>query len=398
MAARRTGRLCTPGCRFSFPEESVPSERRAVSLLSPAVMGPYTLPNRVLMAPMTRSRAGAGNVPTQLMAEYYEQRASAGLIITEATQVSPQGVGYPGTPGIHTAAQVEGWRRVVDAVHARGGRIFLQLWHVGRVSHPSMQPAGALPVAPSAIAPPGRHYTSAGPQPFVTPRALDREEIPGVVEQFAQAAERARAAGFDGVELHGANGYLIDQFLCDGTNHRTDEYGGSVLNRIRFLRDLTAAVSDVWGSSRVGVRISPLSTELGMSDSDPEATFSAVARSMDDFGIAYLHVVESITEHPPRITPLIRKAFRGPLVVNGGYDGAAANRAIQRGEADLVSFATTFLANPDLPERLRLGAPLNEAVRATFYGGDQRGYTDYPRLSELPATVPEQVGQRPGVS
>ncbi|HEX5869835.1 MAG TPA: alkene reductase [Longimicrobium sp.] len=367
------------------------------NLFTPFRLGPYELRNRLVMAPMTRSRAGEGNVPTGLMAEYYAQRAGAGLIVTEGSQVSPQGVGYPDTPGIHTDAQVEGWRRVTDAVHAKGSRIFLQLWHVGRVSHPSMQPGGALPVAPSAIGAPGELYTGQGMKPFVTPRALETDEIAGVVQQYAEGARRAFLAGFDGVELHGANGYLIDQFLRDGTNHRTDRYGGSVENRVRFLEEVTAAVVDVWGGERVGVRLSPMGLVNGMSDTDPVATFGYAAYALNRFNLAYLHVSETIgaqerrsadgsfvvlgrAGEAPRVSPVLRAIFRGPFIANGGYGGETGNAAIAERQADLVAFGTPFLANPDLPERLRNGAPLNQPDRATFYGGDAHGYTDYPAL------------------
>ncbi|HEU4883637.1 MAG TPA: alkene reductase [Longimicrobium sp.] len=367
------------------------------NLFTPFQLGPYELANRVVMAPMTRSRAGEGNVPTELMAEYYAQRAGAGLIVSEGSQVSPQGVGYPDTPGIHTDAQVEGWRRVTDAVHAKGGRIFLQLWHVGRVSHPSLQPGGALPVAPSAIGAPGELYTGQGMKPFVTPHALETDEIAGVVQQFADGARRAFLAGFDGVELHGANGYLIDQFLRDGTNHRTDRYGGSVENRVRFLEEVTAAVVEVWGGERVGVRLSPMGLVNGMSDTDPVATFGYAAHALNRFNLAYLHVSETIgaqerrsadgsfvvlgrAGEAPRVSPVLKAIFRGPFIANGGYGGETGNAAIAERQADLVAFGTPFLANPDLPERLKAGAPLNEPDRATFYGGDARGYTDYPAL------------------
>ena len=355
----------------------------AFDLFSPFQLGALLLPNRIVMAPMTRSRAGDGNVPTALNAAYYQQRAAAGLIVTEATQVSPQGVGYPGTPGIHTDAQVEGWRRVTDAVHRAGGRIFLQLWHVGRISHPSLQPDGALPVAPSAVAAAGEAFTASGPQAFVVPRALETDEIAGVVAQFADGARHALAAGFDGVEIHGANGYLIDQFLRAGTNQRTDRYGGSVANRARFLLEVTEAVAGVWGAGHVGVRLSPWSDFNDMRDSDPPATFGHAARVLARFGLAYLHVVEPVAGLPAGAAPLapeFKAAFGGPLMVNGGYTRPVAEAALARGEADLVSFAASFLANPDLPARLARGAPLNAPDPATFYGGDQRGYTDYPAL------------------
>jgi N-ethylmaleimide reductase len=360
-------------------------------LFTPVTVGALRLPNRVVMAPMTRNRAGAGNVPTPLMATYYEQRASAGLIVTEGTQVSPEGVGYPDTPGIHTDEQVRGWRQVTRAVHAAGGRIVLQLWHVGRISHPSMQPGGALPVAPSAVRPAGKIFTVQGLQPFVTPRALETREIPRVIAQFAEGARRAKEAGFDGVEIHGANGYLIDQFLRDGTNERTDRYGGGVVNRVRFLREVAEAVVGVWGEARVGVRLSPTNPLNDMRDSDPVLTFSAAARALDSLGLAYLHVVEpaagSLGFDPaaPRTLASIRAAFRGPIMVNGGYEADTAEATVARGEADLVSFAKLFLANPDLPERFAEGSPLNEPDPSTFYGGDERGYTDYPTRDAVPA-------------
>ena len=351
------------------------------NLFTPFQLGPYELANRLVMAPMTRSRAGAGNVPGELAAEYYAQRASAGLIVSEGAQVSPQGVGYPGTPGIHTDEQVDGWRRVTEAVHARGGRIFLQLWHVGRVSHPSLQPDGGFPVAPSAVGIEGTTFAADGTmKPFVTPRALERDEIRGIVEQFEDGARHAYRAGFDGVELHGANGYLIDQFLRDGANRRHDEYGGSVQNRVRFLLEVTEAVAGVWGGDRVGVRVSPAGAVNGMSDSDPVATFAYAAYALNRFGLAYLHVTEPLGGPEPRITPALRAIFRGPLMANGGYGRETADAALARGQADLVSFGVPFLANPDLPRRLREGAPLNAPDRATFYGGGEHGYTDYPAL------------------
>jgi N-ethylmaleimide reductase len=354
-------------------------------LFSPLQLGALALPNRIVMAPMTRNRAGPGNVPGALAAEYYQQRASAGLIVSEATQVSPQGVGYPGTPGIHSLDQVAGWRRVTDVVHAEGGRIFLQLWHVGRISHPSLQPDGTLPVAPSAIAAKGDAFTASGPQPFVTPRALETAEIPGVVAQFEAGARHALAAGFDGVEIHAANGYLVDQFLRDGSNHRTDRYGGSLENRARFLLEVTEAVAGVWGPGRVGVRISPQGDFNSMSDSDPRATFGHAALALSPLGLAYLHVVEPAGALPEGARPLapdLKAAFEGPLMVNGGYTRPLAEAALARGEADLVSFGASFLANPDLPLRLAHNAPLNTPDPATFYGGTERGYTDYPALDD----------------
>lgn len=366
-------------------------------LFHPIAAGSHRLPNRVAMAPMTRNRAGEGNAPTEMNAEYYAQRASAALVVTEATQVSPRGVGYPNTPGIHTDRQVEGWRLVTDAVHERGGRIFLQLWHVGRISHPSLQPDGDRPVAPSAVRPEGRAQTYEGPKPFVAPRALETGEVPEVVEEFREGARRAREAGFDGVEIHGANGYLVDQFLRDGTNRRTDRWGGSVENRVRFLLEVTGAAADVWGPDRVGVRLSPLSGFNDMSDSDPETTFGHAAARLDELGLAYLHVVEpdpgggdgrpepgsAADRQRPAAVRRIREVFSGPLMANNAYDRASAERAIEAGFADLVSFGRLFLANPDLPERFAGDAPLNEPDPSTFYGGGEEGYTDYPTQEEL---------------
>jgi len=357
------------------------------TLFTPVQVGPYALPNRIVMAPMTRSRAGEGNVPTDLAVLYYTQRASAGLIVTEATQVAREGQGYISTPGIHSDAQVEGWRKVTDSVHAKGGKIFLQLWHVGRVSHTLFQPDGGAPVAPSAITLEGVTYTPEGPKPFSEPRALETSEIPGVVRQFADGARRALEAGFDGVEIHGANGYLIDQFLRDGTNRRTDAYGGPVENRARFLLEVTEAVAGVWGADRVGVRLSPTGTFNGMSDSDPAATFGYATRELDRFGLAYLHVVEPIGSPEPWVAPQLREAFRGPFILNGGFNRETANAALAQGKADLISFGSLYLANPDLPERFAEGTPLNNPDQATFYGGDHRGYTDYPTRDTVTAGV-----------
>lgn len=350
-------------------------------LFTPVAVGSLKLAHRAVMAPMTRNRAGEGQVPTPLMAEYYAQRASAALIITEATQFSLQGYGYPNTPGIHTDAQVEGWRRVTDAVHARGGHIYLQMWHVGRISHPVMQPDGALPVAPSAIAATGTLYTSEGPKSFVTPRALELSELPGIVQGFAEGARRAKEAGFDGVEVHGANGYLLDQFLRDGSNQRTDAYGGTVEKRARLLLEATEAVVGVLGADRVGVRLSPSNPFNSMSDSDPERTFGYAAGQLDRLGLAYLHVMAPVVDPTtPRMLALMRERFRGPLMVNGGHSLQSANAVLKDRLADLVSFGVPFLANPDLPTRLLKGAALNPPDQATFYGGDARGYTDYPAL------------------
>jgi len=356
-----------------------------LDILSPFKLGPLHLPNRVVMAPMTRNRAGPGNAPGPLNATYYAQRASAALIVSEATQISPQGLGYPGTPGIHSAEQIAGWKGVTGAVHAAGGRMFLQLWHVGRVSHPSLQPDGALPVAPSAIAPAGQAMTLDGMKPFVTPRALDTEEIAGIVEDYRRAARNARTAGFDGVELHGANGYLIDQFLRDGSNRRTDRYGGTAQNRARFLIEVMEALVAEWGAERVGVRLSPTNPFNDMADSNPAATFAAAVGELNRFGLAYLHIVEPAAGDPlgkgevPDIR-FFRARWRGALIGNKGYDLARANAAIGSGAADLVSFAVLFLANPDLPIRFHRGGPFNPPDRKTFYGGTAVGYTDYPPI------------------
>lgn len=357
-----------------------------INLFSPIQLGAYTLPNRLVMAPLTRNRASAGNVPAALNATYYAQRASAGLLITEATQVTPYGQGYPATPGIHSPEQVEGWKLVTQAVHDRGGRIFLQLWHVGRISHPSLLPDGALPVAPSAIAPTeGEASTYEGSKPYVTPRALEIDEIPTIVEAYRSGAANALATGFDGVEVHGANGYLLDQFLRDGTNKRTDAYGGSVENRARLLLEVTEAVVGVWGADRVGVRLSPSSTFNSMSDSDPKATFGYAIDALNRFGLAYLHLLEpseADERHGGTLIPThyFRPIFKGLLMTNWDYDRDKANAAIARGDADLVSFGKLFIANPDLPERFKLGAALNQPDPSTFYGGDETGYTDYPAL------------------
>jgi len=358
-----------------------------IDLFTPLRLGPLDLPNRIVMAPMTRNRAGPGNAPTALNAAYYAQRASAGLIVSEATQVSPQGLGYPGTPGIHSAEQVAGWKLVTGAVHAAGGRIYLQLWHVGRISHPSLQPGGALPVAPSAIAPTGQAWTLDGMKPYVTPHALTEGEIAGIVEDYRRGAANAKAAGFDGVELHGANGYLVDQFLRDKSNHRTDRYGGSALNRARFLIEVSEAMIGEWGAARVGVRLSPTNPFNDMGDSNPAATFATALGELNRLAPGYLHIVEPGDTDPVPAGEVpdlrfFRRLWRGPLIANKGYDLIRANVVLREGAADLVSFATLFLANPDLPERLRRGGPFNAAERKTFYGGGAAGYTDYPALAD----------------
>lgn len=352
------------------------------NLFSSFRLGGLELKNRMVMAPMTRSRAIESNVPNPLATTYYVQRASAGLMITEATQVSPQGVGYIRTPGIYSPEQVVGWKRLVDAVHRAGGRIYAQLWHVGRVSHPDFHD-GALPVAPSAIAAEGEVFTPRGRTRMVTPRALELHELPGIVEQFRRGAVNAKAAGFDGVELHGSNGYLLDQFLRDGSNRRADSYGGSIQNRARLPLEVTEAVAEVWDAERVGYRVNPYSSFYSMSDSNPVETFTYLARELSQLGLGYLHVTEAVAGKPgtQRITPLLRETFNGALIVNGGYDARTGNDAIARGEADLVAYGMPYLANPDLLERFKTGSPLNKPDQATFYTGEEKGYVDYPALA-----------------
>jgi N-ethylmaleimide reductase len=356
-------------------------------------LGDITLSNRVIMAPLTRMRSKLpGNIPHQLNATYYAQRASAGLIIAEATQISQQGQGYPGTPGIYSDEQVEGWKLVTNAVHQTQGKIFLQLWHVGRISHPSHQPHGGLPVAPSAIKPSGGTF-SADWQPvaFETPRALDTSEIPGIVSDYRRGAENAKRAGFDGVEVHGANGYLLDQFLQDGSNQRTDHYGGSVQNRARLLLEVVDQAIAVWGPGRVGVRLSPYGTFNDMCDSDPVALFTYVLSQLSARGIAYAHVIEPRSSsagsqdgniaNAPHTAEIFRKAFTGALISAGGYNRNEAVKAVQEGTADAIAFGRLFISNPDLPKRLELDADLNSYDRNTFYGGGEKGYTDYPTLA-----------------
>lgn len=355
-------------------------------LFTPLTLGPYTLPNRLAMAPLTRNRSTREGVPHALNVEYYRQRAGAGLIVSEGTCISPEGVGYPLTPGIWNDAQVAGWKTVTEAVHARDGRIFCQLWHVGRVSHPSLQPGGRLPVAPSAIGIPGQAHTYEGPQPFVTPRALETSELPGIVAQYRHAAGMALAAGFDGVEVHAANGYLLDEFLRDGSNHRTDAYGGSVDNRARLLLEVMEAVCQVWGADRVAVRLSPINPFNGMSDSHPQGTFTRVVELLGRFKLAYLHITEMGKDAPgaagPHFDPLaLRDVWKGVLMTNAGYDKAGANAVLAAGRADLVAFGVSYIANPDLEARFRADAPLNAPDFATFYGGGAHGYTDYPFMA-----------------
>jgi N-ethylmaleimide reductase len=370
----------------------------AEHLFQPFKLGPFTLPHRIIMAPLTRSRARQpGNVPSALNACYYAQRASAALIISEATQVSMQGQGYAWTPGIHSREQVDGWRHVVDAVHEAGGRIFLQLWHVGRISHPTLQPDNMLPVAPSAITPSGSAFVDNGRGegelvPFLQPRALQIEEMPYIVQQYIRGARNALNVGFDGVEIHAANGYLLEQFIESGTNHRTDAYGGSIQNRARLLMEVVEAVIKVWRPDRVGVRLSPLSTFNDQSDDDPETTFGYIAQVLSDYRLAYLHLVnpatvafEKHTEPDPaalRMAALMREKYRGTLMLAGGYDRDTAEAWLREGRADLIAFGRKYIANPDLPERFRQRAALTPDDPTTYYGGGDKGYTDYPTLAQ----------------
>ncbi len=353
------------------------------TLFDPLDLGALSLPNRVLMAPLTRGRATRDHVPTPLMAEYYAQRASAGLIITEATGISQEGLGWPYAPGLWNPAQVEAWKPIVAAVHAAGGRIVAQLWHMGRLVHPSFL-GGLAPVSSSAVAAPGQAHSYTGKADYATPRALAIDEIPRLLGDYARATSNALSAGFDGVQVHAANGYLIDQFLRDGVNRREDAYGGSVDNRIRLLREITATVADVAGRDRTGVRLSPNGNAQGTNDSDPATLFEAAAASLSELGIAWLEVREPqsqssfIPTEVPVIAPAIRAAFKGKLVLNSDFTGESADRAIESGLADAIAFGRPFLANPDLPHRLAHGLPLNPIDPATLYSQGARGYTDYP--------------------
>jgi N-ethylmaleimide reductase len=357
-------------------------------LFKPLQLGSMTLPNRIAMAPLTRSRADAKTLaPRQMNADYYAQRASAGLIVAEATQIMPEGQGYAWTPGIYSEAQIEGWRLVTDAVHAKGGHIVLQLWHVGRISHRDLQPGGKLPVAPSAVRPDGQAFTETGFKPLETPRALELEEIPAIVAQYGKAARNAIDAGFDGVEVHGANGYLLDQFMRDKTNLRTDAYGGSIENRSRFLLEATEAAARAIGRERVGVRLSPVSPANDCADSNPEPLFTYAVEKLSEMGIAFLHVIEGATQGPREPDgafdlAVLRRAFKGVYIGNNGYDPALAAARVASGEIDMAAFGRPFIANPDLVERIRIGAPLAQPDKSTFYGGDERGYLDYPTLAE----------------
>lgn len=358
-----------------------------VTVLDPVRLGDLELPNRAVMASLGRCRSDDDRAPPPaLVGTYYAQRATAGIIFTEACSVSPMSVSRPGSSGVYTEKQAEAWRAIARRVHASGGRMFQQLYHLGRKSDPSRMPAGAIPVAPSAIAARGTIPGLNGPVPFATPRALEAEEIPGIVAEFHAAATNARAAGMDGIEVHGANGYLIDEFIRDGTNRRTDGYGGSPANRARFLLEITEAAIGVFGVERVGVRISPHLTVDGIHDSDLEATYGHVAAALDDLGVAYLHLIEAPvpgTPHSPQdrpLLPLLRDRFVNRIIVNASYDLARANAVIASGLADIVSFGTLYIANPDLVERFRRNGPYNAPDPSTYFGGGTKGYTDYPAL------------------
>jgi N-ethylmaleimide reductase len=364
-------------------------------LFTPIKLGAFNLAHRVVLAPLTRMRSEMpGNIPGPAMAEYYAQRASrGGLLISEATFVSQQGNGGYASPGVETDIHAEGWRKIVDAVHAKGAFMMLQLWHVGRVSHVSLQPDGAQPVAPSAIESGVGALLKGGPGPASAPRALALAEIPTLIEQYRQAATRAMQAGFDGVEIHAANGYLIDQFLQDNANHRTDAYGGSIENRSRLLFEVVDAVRTVWGGDRLGVRLGPSNTFNEMNDSNPVALFSSVAAGLRDQGVAYLHLIEPrikgnalVDDRPPMAAAMLKPIFGGPIIAAGGFDGDSAEAIIARGDADLVAFGRHFIANPDLPARLRKKLPLSPYDRSTFYYGGTKGYGDYPYYDDVQHT------------
>jgi len=354
-------------------------------LFTPIKLGVCELPNRIVMAPMTRCRMGADRVPDEINALYYAQRASAGLIISEACAISTQAVGYANTPGIYTDAQAEGWRNVTQRVHNKGGRIFLQLWHVGRISHPSLQPDDNLPVAPSAIRPAGKAFTEDGPLPFVTPRALEEAEIADIVTDYRHAAQKALEAGFDGVEIHAANGYLIDQFLRSSTNHRKDIYGGSIENLLRFLSEVVNAVCKACGASRIGIRLSPQNSFNDISDNDPQTLFGKVIEHLNPLGLAYLHIVEGIIHSSDETEQIfnygkLRTRYQGRYMANNGYDKNRAETALTSGAADLISFGVPFIANPDLPDRFAQGITLNEADQSTFYTGGVNGYVNHEKI------------------
>ena len=352
-------------------------------------LGPITLSNRAVMAPLTRNRALAGMVPNPLAVEYYGQRASAGLLVTEASQVSQQGQGYQDTPGIYSKEQIAGWKKVTDRVHERGGRIFIQLWHVGRISHVDLQVNGRAPVAPSAIRAKGKTFVNGTFADVSEPRALALEEIPGIIESFKQGAANALEAGFDGVEIHGANGYLLDQFAKDGSNKRTDAYGGSIENRARLMLEVSKEVASVAGPERTGIRISPVTPANDVSDSNPQPLFDHIVDGLNALKLVYIHVIEGATGGPRDIAPFdyasLRKRFKQTYIANNGYDIALADKMLDSNAADLIAFGKPFISNPDLVERLKAGAPLNEWDKNTFYGGGAKGYTDYPTLGQSQA-------------
>ncbi len=357
-------------------------------LFDPIQLGDLSLSNHIMMAPLTRGRAGPAKVPNDMMVEYYAQRAEAGLIITEATAISAQGFGWAGAPGIYSDEMEDGWKRVTEAVRKRGGKMVLQLWHMGRLSHPVFQENGQLPVAPSAIKPAGHTRDATGTKDYVTPRALEKSELPGIVEDYVMATRRALRAGFDGVEIHGANGYLIDQFIRDGANQRDDDYGGSIENRLRFPLQVVEAVVAEAGAGRTGIRISPTNPNGGIADSDPVKTFTHVANALSGFNLAYLHIMEPFPESGkafpglPYVTPEIRKAYKGNITVNGGYDSKEGEKAVHSGLAQAVAYGVPFIANPDLVRRLKMNAPLNTPDPKTFYTAGPEGYTDYPVMEQ----------------
>ncbi len=359
------------------------------NLFSAANIGDLTLKNRMVMAPMTRNRAANGNVPQAMNVEYYRQRASAGLIITEASQISAEAVGYPGTPGIHSDEQVAGWQKITEAVHDEGGLIYIQLWYCGRISHPDLLPDGQTPVAPSALKPEGEAITYEGMKAFVEPRALKTEEIQAITAQYKNAAIKAKQAGFDGVEIHAANGYLIDQFLRDGSNHRSDEYSGNVENRMCFLNQVLDAVLEIWPGEHVGIRLSPENSFNSMSDSDPQTHFAYFIKQLNARSLGYLHILEGDMLGATRKVDYrsLRDAYNGIYMANNGYDKSRAQTALANGDCDLVAFGIPFIANPDLVYRYQHDLELNEADQVTFYGGDETGYTDYP-LSEQKVVEP----------
>ena len=359
----------------------------ASPLFTPFRLGDLELPNRLVMAPLTRNRAAPGtDAPHELNVHYYVQRASAGLLITEGSQISQEGQGYIQTPGIYTQAQIDGWRKVTDGVHKAGGRIVIQLWHVGRISHVSLLKDGAAPVAPSAIQANTKTFVAGGFANVSAPRALATEEVKRIVDDWRRAAQNAKAAGFDGVEIHGANGYLIDQFLKDGTNKRTDIYGGSIDNRMRFPLEVVDAIAEVWSAKKIGIRMSPVSPANDISDSNPQAVFDQFVKQLSTRGIGFIHVVEGSTGGPRDYAPFdylaIKNAFSGAYIANNGYTRDLAIEAIESGRADLVAFGKAFLANPDLVERLKRDTDLNAPDKATLYGGGEHGYTDYPALED----------------